>query len=133
MAKVKRFVKYISKNKIDGRAGFIGGVDYTYFNGKTWYAVYHSGNIESLDAAHPKACVAQDLWIENGPAPRQTKRSHGIKPEKTYLFVEPSYIWFAEGKNVIKYQWHKGHTLKTKTELDNDCYVGTGKFIVELP
>lgn len=127
---IKRFVKYIPSNNW----GFYGNVDYVYFNSKKWYAVKRDGKKEDVDAAHAKACVSAGLWVEAGPVVRKGWKYYKgqINPRKNYLFVEPDYIWFADGARVIKDKLYKGYTIKTKNELDNECYVGKGKFLVEI-
>jgi hypothetical protein len=130
---IKRFVKY----RMGGLISFDNGADYVYFNSKHFYTAMKDGTRRRCNYTN-KQCIQainNGWWKEDGPATRNTSRYYKgpINPEKQYLFIEPSYIWFAKGEMVIKHKWYKGYTLKTKEELDNECYVGSGKFLVELP
>lgn len=129
MAKIKRFVKYIGP--------FANDADYVYFNSKRFYTVLKDGTKRPCNYTKEQclSAINTGFWKESGPVVRHKYKYYKgpINPNKIYLFVEPGYIWFADGKTIIKHRWYKGYTLKTKAELDEECYVGPGKFIVELP
>lgn len=128
---VKRFVKYVST---------IGPFDnecYVYFNSKNFIKVYKNGETYKFPVSDNRFFREQvkiGFYKETGTVNRKkATKSQKFDKNKMYLFVEPDYIWFCKGEYVIKHKWYKGYELKTKSQLDDECFVGAGKFIIELP
>lgn len=135
MTKVKSMTKYISCHFLGIEKGF-DDAKYIYFDGQKWIVILLDGEKKELpkSAYHIEECIKNSYYVEAGPVDHDAYQTDSrIKPNKTYLMIEPNYIWFAKGDKIINFQWYIGYILKTKEELDNECFVGQGKFIVELP